>query len=53
MLKELTSRRNLFICLHKGRSCTYLDVKTDIKLLKNSIPVFYWLYTPINILFVV
>ena len=24
MLKELTSREILFICLHKGRSCTYL-----------------------------
>ena len=31
MLKELTSRGILFICLHKGRSCTYLDVK-DIEL---------------------
>ena len=27
MLKELTSRGILFICLLKGRSCTYLDVK--------------------------
>ena len=32
MLKELTLKGSLFICLHKGRSCTYLDVKTDIEL---------------------
>ena len=28
MLKELTSKEILFV---KGRSCTYLDVKTDIE----------------------
>ena len=32
MLKELTSMGILFICLLKGRSCTYLDVKNDIEL---------------------
>ena len=32
MLKELTSRGILFICLLKVRSCTYLDVKNDIEL---------------------
>ena len=34
MLKELTSRGILFICLSKGRSCTYLDAKIDIELKK-------------------
>ena len=34
MLKELTSRGILFICLPKGRSCTYLDAKIDIELKK-------------------
>ena len=32
MLNKLTSRGILFICIHKGRSCTYLDVKNDIEL---------------------
>ena len=32
MLNKLTSREILFIYLHKGRSCTYLDVKNDIEL---------------------
>ena len=32
MLKELTARGILFICLLTGRSCTYLDAKTDIEL---------------------
>ena len=40
MLKELTSKGILFVCLLKGRSCTYLDVKNDIELQKNSIPPF-------------
>ena len=44
MLNKLTSRGILFICLHKGRSCTYLDVKKDIEFLKipfqySTIPV--------------
>ena len=51
MLKELTSRGILFICLHKGRSCTYLDVKNDIELLKipfhHSSSPFHCLYTPL------
>ena len=42
MLKELTSRGILFICLLKGRSCTYLDAKNDIKLKKISIPPFQY-----------
>ena len=32
MLKELTSRGILFICLLKVSGCTYLDIKTDIEL---------------------
>ena len=32
MLKELTLRGILFIRLHNGRSCTYLDVKNYIEL---------------------
>ena len=32
MLKELTSRGILSICLLKVRGCTYLDIKTDIEL---------------------
>ena len=34
MLKELTSRGIIFICLLKVRGCTYLDIKTDIELKK-------------------
>ena len=34
MLKELTSKEILFICLLKGRRNAYLDVKTD--LIQNS-----------------
>ena len=48
MLKELTSRGILFICLLKGRSCTYLDVKKmtlNFKKFHSSIP-FHCLYTP-------
>ena len=43
MLKELTSRGILFICLRKGRCCTYLGVKTDNELLKihSTIPVIH------------
>ena len=32
MLNKLTSREILFNSLYKGRSCTYLDVKSDIEL---------------------
>ena len=32
MIKELTLRVILFICLHNGMSCTYLDVKNYIEL---------------------
>ena len=42
MPEELTSRKIIFICLLMGRSCTYLDVKTDIELYKkfhSTIPV--------------
>ena len=37
----LTSREILFICLHKGRSCTYLDVKmiSNFKKFHSTIPV--------------
>ena len=51
MPEELTSRGILFICLLMGRSCTYLDVKTDIELLKNSIPVFHCSSSPFHCLY--
>ena len=39
----LTSRGILLICLHKGRSCTYLDVKMilNFKKFHSTIPVFH------------
>ena len=42
MLKELTLKEILFICLLKGRSCTYLDVKNNSELKKKSIPPFQY-----------
>ena len=47
MLKELTSRGILFICLLKGRSRTYLDVKNVLNFKKShSSSPFHCLYLP-------
>ena len=44
MLNKLTSRVILFIYIHKGRSCTYLDVKKilNFKKFHSSIPLFQY-----------
>ena len=49
----LTLRGILFICLHKGRNCTYLDIKMILNFKKShsTIPVFHHSNSPFHCLY--